>query len=370
MRVSTLLRPTLHFLAWLGVVVLLAGCATYRRHGLDAEHARQAEASLVNRQAALSPAAQDRILALDAEHVTARDVREALSNAPAPQVLNLHGGIYPVHQYMVSFSEFLVGMGYPAGSIRNPADGTYSYSCYESSAMIAGVAAWYYEKTGLRPMLIGHSQGGMQAVKVLYQLAGRYSAKLHVWNPCSWTREERCTLTDPLTGLDQPVVGLKLAYATAVGAGGFTRILPNQWDTLTRLRSIPDSVEEFTGFSHQLDPIGGDLLGFSPVNRYRASGSAVVRNVRLPVGYSHVTVPNTRHLVKSQPIMDWINNYTPSEHPKCEAEFDASSKNILWAADVWYSVKKHWVLELQRLIRAQRAGSPPAMRPPAGRDAG
>jgi hypothetical protein len=41
------------------------------------------------------------------------------------------------------------------------------------------------------------------------------------------------------------------------------------------------------------------------------------------------------------------------ETPKLEVTFDAESKYILWAADVWYSIKKHWVLELQRLLRAQ-----------------
>jgi hypothetical protein len=34
-------------------------------------------------------------------------------------------------------------------------------------------------------------------------------------------------------------------------------------------------------------------------------------------------------------------------------KFDAESDHILWAADVWYSIKKHWVLELQRLLAAQ-----------------
>ena len=62
-------------------------------------------------------------------------------------------------------------MGYPAGSLTNPSDGTYSFSCYESSEKIAGVIAWYYEKEGLRPMMVGHSQGGMQVVKVLRNLA-------------------------------------------------------------------------------------------------------------------------------------------------------------------------------------------------------
>ena len=32
-----------------------------------------------------------------------------------------------------------------------------------------------------------------------------------------------------------------------------------------------------------------------------------------------------------------------------------STDNALWAADVWFSIKKHWVIEAQRLIRARRA---------------
>ena len=39
---------------------------------------------------------------------------------------------------MKSFSEFLIGMGYPEISIRNPDDGSYSFSCYASSEKIAG----------------------------------------------------------------------------------------------------------------------------------------------------------------------------------------------------------------------------------------
>jgi len=31
------------------------------------------------------------------------------------------------------------------------------------------------------------------------------------------------------------------------------------------------------------------------------------------------------------------------------------SSHILWAAGVWYSIKKHWVLELQRLLGAKPA---------------
>jgi len=58
--------------------------------------------------------------------------------------------------------------------------------------------------------------------------------------------------------------------------------------------------------------------------------------------------------VDDQKIKDWINDYVPSERPEVNVEFESNSANILWAADVWYSIKKHWVLELQRLIRARR----------------
>jgi hypothetical protein len=54
--------------------------------------------------------------------------------------------------------------------------------------------------------------------------------------------------------------------------------------------------------------------------------------------------------------MDWINNYQPSDKsidkPLLNVRFDSDSRNILWAAEVWHSIKKHWVLELQRRIRA------------------
>jgi hypothetical protein len=57
--------------------------------------------------------------------------------------------------------------------------------------------------------------------------------------------------------------------------------------------------------------------------------------------------------------MDRINNYKP---PRCARHREANADtlnpdtlNLPWAANVWYSIKKHWVLELQRLIRAKRS---------------
>jgi len=346
---------------WLSMLlggVLLAGCATYDRCGLPAERAAALELAIANRNPMMSRETEESILALDPEHVTGQAVRETLSKAPAPRIINIHGGIFPVHLRMISFSEFLVGMGYPRVSVTNPADGTYTFSCYEKANKIAGFIAWHYEKEGLRPMMVGHSQGGFQVVKILRKLAGLSTDRLAVWNPLTWKAEDRHEITDPLTGQPCPVVGLQLPYATAVGTGGLTRIFPNQWSLCGKLREIPDSVGEFTGFFKGMDLVGGDVLGYGSANHYRSMGTARVRTVQLPRRYRHGYIPDTQHLLKSEATMDWVNNYRPSEQPvsspHLDTEFDANSANILWAAEVWCSIKKHWVLELQRAIRAKR----------------
>jgi len=337
--------------------VMLAGCGVYHRQGLEPARLRQVESAFAGRAPRFSPALERRILALDPTNVTAQDIRDVLAHAPAPRVVNIHGGLAKVIPCMVSFSEFLIGMGYPAVSLTNPSDGTYSFSCYESSEKIAGAIAWFYEKEGLRPMMVGHSQGGMQVVKVLYQFAGKPSSPLPVWNPLTWEKETRCDILDPLTGRRRPVVGLQLPYATAVGAGGLTRLLPNQWDMTLRLRTIPDSVEEFTGFCKGFDLLGGDFLGYGPANHFKSGGRAVVRSVWLPTEYKHGEIPDTKHLLRDPNMVDWINGYRPANEPVArptlDVAFDADSSHILWAAEVWFSVKKHWVLELQRVIRAQ-----------------
>src|SRR5204863_1982604 len=226
---------------YLSATLLASGCATYVRHGLDPERAAEVERSSERRTFALPSETAQTILALDPEHVTEMQIRDVLSHAWAPRIINIHGGIYLVHGRIISFSEFLMGMGYPGASITNPGDGTYTFSCYESSKKIAGVIAWYYEREGLRPIMVGHSQGGMQVVKVLRKLAGLSDSKLHVWNPLTWKEEAACDFVDPLTGKRRSVVGLQLPYASSLGAGGLTRFLPNQWDMCMRLRNVPDS---------------------------------------------------------------------------------------------------------------------------------
>ena len=197
----------------------------------------------------------------------------------------------------------------------------------------------------------------MQAVKVLYKYAGKPSSRLRVWNPLTWEEEKRTEIVDPLTKQKRPVVGLQLPYVTSVGAGGITRMLPNQWDMNLRLRTIPDSVEEFTGFCKEYDLLGGDFLGYGSANEFKSAGRAVVRNVWLPTEYKHGEIPNTKHLLNDAKMVEWINRYRPATEPvvtpKLDVQFDGDSSHILWAADVWYSIKKHWVLELQRLIQTQ-----------------
>lgn len=349
-RKMLLISVALASLIWTG------GCGGGKYVFSEPTYTGQIEKGTVLREFSIDRKLGDKILALDPEHVSEKDIKEVLSLAPAPRIINLHGGIFPVHLAMKSFSVFLVRMGYPETKIRNPRDGAYSYSCYKSSEKIAGIIAWYYEKEGLRPMIIGHSQGGIQAVKVLHELSGSFEDKISVWNPITEESEDRYSIMDPLTGWEQNVIGLHVSYVTAVGAGGFTRFLPNQWSMLGKLRTIPDTVEEFTGFYMGFDLIGGDLIGFGPANEFKANGRAKVRNVKLPLGYNHVIIPITKHLVEEQEKRDWINSYVPTDNPELNVEFKTSSMNILWAADVWHSIKRHWVIELQRFIRAQRAG--------------
>ena len=302
----------------------------------------------------LAPDVEERILALDPERISAEDVRNTLAAGPAPQIINLHGGIYPVYLSMSNFARFLRDMGYPFDRIRHPGDGRLSHSPYEDSAQIAGLIAWYYEHEGLRPMMIGHSQGGMQAIKVLHELNGEFAKSIPVWNPLTDSAEQRTTIIDPITGRERPVVGLKTSYVAVVGAGGAAFLLPNQWIMAGRLRTIPDTTVEFTGFFIGVDFWAWNTQGDVKSDAYHHNGTAEVRNVSLPASYNHVLVPVTRHLAEDPKMRAWINDYTPyaqTQPPIPEGDSD----NLLWAADVWFGIKKHWCLELQRLIRAKQA---------------
>jgi hypothetical protein len=332
--------------------LLVGGCASSKN-----ESARPAVSVPATSAKQIPAPLRAQVLALNPENVSDQDVRDVLAKAPAPQVIAIHGGVLPIKAGMNSFAQFLLGMGYPESSIRNAGTGDYAYGYYEDSDELAGAVAWYYERDGLRPILVGHSQGGMQVIRVLHKLAGTYGEAIALWNPELERAEARTNFCDPLTGSNRPVVGVSVSYAAVATAGGFARMLPNEWDLNDKLRKIPDSVIEFTGFQKGFDPWGGDFLGYGSANLYNATGTAIVRNVRLPSSSAHWTIPYAEKLLADPDALKWIREFHPAANatPATATDDEGEERNarMLWAAEVWYGVKKHWVLELQRLIRAQ-----------------
>ena len=80
-------------LCCLCLVLLVTGCQTLRQEppACDA----QAGAVSSPRQFAPPPETLERIMALDPEHVTEKDIREVLAGTPAPRLINIHGGLLP-----------------------------------------------------------------------------------------------------------------------------------------------------------------------------------------------------------------------------------------------------------------------------------
>ncbi len=302
---------------------------------------------------ALDRGTEERVLALDPERISEHELRTTLALAPAPRIISLHGSVPLVT--MRPFAKFLIAMGYPPDRLRNPRDGAYSYSSFTDSRQLAGMLAWHYEREGMVPMLIGHSQGGMLTLKVLQDLAGGSGGPIAVWNPLTDEPDGRFVVVDPVTGEARPVAGLRVPYASALATGSVMRVLLGQWGMLSRLRSVPDTVGEFTGFFIEWDPLAGTSPGSAQSDPYRATGSAVVRNVTLPADYGHISLPLTAHLAANPVTRDWISRYSPhGDGAPLPHGDDLDTRNILHAADIWHSVKKQWCLEAQRLIRAKR----------------
>jgi hypothetical protein len=293
---------------------------------------------------------EDRILALVPERISDAEVQSVLALAPAPRIINLQGVVGLVT--MAPFAEFLIAMGYPDERIRNPRDGTLSYNSSGDSAQLAGTLAWYYEHEGMMPMLIGHSQGGMMTVRVLYELAGDFGHPLFVWNPLRDQAEQRTSIIDPLTGRERPIVGLHVSYAAAIATGTLPRIWLGQWDMVRRLHKIPNTVTEFGAYSLEWDLLAGN---FGRAEPYVASGDAQVRNITVPWAAGHTGVVFAKPLALNPKTRAWINDYVPSpELTPLPTDAGVDLANLVHSADIWYSVKKHWCLEAQRLIRAER----------------
>ena len=288
--------------------------------------------------------------ALDCEQLGGPEAMAALARLPAPRIVALNGSVPIVT--MDAFAQFLIAMGYPASSLRDPNDGSLSQSSHASSEALAGALAWYYEHDGMRPMLIGHSQGGMLVVRTLHELAGAFNDAVPVFDPVTRTALARTTIRDPYSGATRPVVGTQVAFAAAIATGTMPRIFLMQWSMIPKLRVIPDTTLEFTGFTIAYDPIAGN---FGTAAEYTPTGAAAVRSVLLPAAYSHVGAPITEHLAAQPATRAWINAWRPDAPPAAIPD-DASldTRNLLHAADLWFSVRRHWCLEAQRLAGAHR----------------
>jgi len=193
---------------------------------------------------------------------------------------------------------------------------------------------------------------------VLHELAGDWVSELHPYNPRTGRFEAATTIVDPLTGRPRPIVGLRLGFVATVGTGGWALALPNHWIVLDRVRTIPDTVDEFVGYRISFDLWALDGPAFDELKAFHANGNAVVKNTWLPAEYAHVMVPATRQLAQSPAMRAWIEAYVP-DNPSALAPLpDGPSDNVIFAAELWYGLKKHWALEAQRFVRARRALPP------------
>ena len=287
---------------------------------------------------------------LDCDHLAGNEAQAVLAGLPAPRIINLQGSVPIVT--MESFARFLIGMGYPEASLRDPHDDSLSMSSYTSSAKLAGIAAWHYEQTGLRPMLIGHSQGGMLVVRTLHELDGAFADTIAVYDPVRDESLPRTSFRDPYNGAVLPVRGFRVAFAAAIATGALPRLLLGQWSMLARLRKIPDTVDEFTGFTIPWDPIAGN---FGDAAIYAPLGNAAVRNVLLPAATSHIGAPLTEHLAAAPVTRQMIDAWQPQHGVLVVATPQVDARNIAHAADLWFSIRRHWCREGQRSLHEPRA---------------
>ena len=280
---------------------------------------------------------------LSAEHVAS-----VLAHVPAPRIIALHGSVALVT--MEPFAEFLARMGYPEDRLVNPADGKRTYSSRIDSRRLAGHLAWHYERDGLMPLLVGHSQGGMIVIKLLHDLAGtRGTAPIAVWEPGASDPQARTDVVDPISGERRAVTALTLPFAAALATGSLPRLVLGQWGILPLLREVPDSVDRFLGFSIPWDPIAGT---FAHPPRFFATGRANVRNVVLPASYSHIDLPRTAHLATEPATRAWIDAYDPARPAPLPEGVDTS--NLVHAAELWYAIRRQWCEGAKRLAARRR----------------
>jgi hypothetical protein len=263
------------------------------------------------------------LLGLEPERVSAQQVRDLLSQAPAPRVLLFKGS---VGADMESFGAFLQGMGYPPPQLRNPATGRYSYSfgwdgcrCAGCDELAAGMGH-LVRSEGVAPMLIGHSGGGVTVSRILQRLAADGAAP-------------------------------RLPFAATLGTGALLRWAPGFAGCaadVPQLGRVPASVAAFTGYRIAGDPFTS-WFGFG---EYRAadggSPPARVRNVLLPSQVSHVDAFEVDGYAEQPQLHAWIDAYQPGSDVPLPEVPGLDLRNLRHAADLWHSLKKHWALHARQ----------------------
>jgi hypothetical protein len=157
----------------------------------------------------VTPEMEARVLSLNPDAISEREVAEVLSKCPAPRIFSLDGSVPIVT--MESFGRFLVRMGYPEVSIRDPRNGSYSYSSYRSSAEMAGRIAWYYEKEGMRPMVWTH-EGDLQKIPRLSGVFEEIEVAILI------RQTETDIASSNLEWRERPV-GINCGFASAIATG-------------------------------------------------------------------------------------------------------------------------------------------------------
>ncbi len=325
-----------------------------------------------------NPKLARRILALDPLDIGPAEVKETLSKGPAPWIMPISPA-FPGPFIFKDLFKFLIDMGYPPGRIGDPRSDDFTLSYRERSEVIAGMAAWMYERDGMSPMLVGWSAGGITAMAALHDLnrpAG--GSELRVVSGLTGEAEARGWVRDPYTGEKRPIAGLKISFAGVLMAGGLGRLFHLfRWGDRPPLRSVPDSVGELLAFHAPSDPLGTDLFSgdTARANEFKPMGKAKVRTIIADPSYGHVNVIHCYLRTQSKKGRGWADSYRPvggwgvrDFRKTARYSLDWGKRN-LWCGELWYAVKKHWALEAQRVARAVLSGRAyPAGRPePGGR---
>ena len=73
-----------------------------------------------------------------------------------------------------------------------------------------------------------------------------------------------------------------------------------------------------------------------------------MRNVLLPATTSHIGAPLMEHLAADPVTREIISAWRPKDGEPVLAESQVDGRNIRLAADLWFSIRRHWCLEGQR----------------------